>query len=190
MESHEAFHELMENIKAGSEDAAWELVREYGENIRRAVRRALDGRLRSKFDSMDFVQLVWSSFFHKRRELDHFQQPEKLVAYLAAMARNKVGMEVRRRLMTEKRNVRRECSLDQLQATDNTEMGTAQSVPIDIAIAREQWDRMLENETPLHRQIIHLRLQGHTYQAIADIVHLDERTVRRFVRKLSRTITV
>ena len=57
------FPSLMQQISMGSEDAAWELVERYGELIRRAVRRVLNKKLRSKFDSLDFVQLVWSSFF-------------------------------------------------------------------------------------------------------------------------------
>ena len=53
------FRSLICHVREGSEDAAWDLVEQYGEAIRRAVRRALNERLRSKFDSLDFVQLVW-----------------------------------------------------------------------------------------------------------------------------------
>ena len=108
---------LMQRVGEGSEDAAWELVDQYGEAIRRAVRRMLNERLRSKFDSLDFVQIVWNSLFRVRDKLDQFDRPEELTAYLVTMARNKVGMEVRRRLMTEKYNVKHEESLEQLQAT-------------------------------------------------------------------------
>ena len=94
------FTSLIRRVREGSEDAAWELVDQYGEAIRRAVRRALNERLRSKFDSLDFVQIVWNSLFRVRDKLDRFDRPEELTAYLVTMARNKVGMEVRRRLMT------------------------------------------------------------------------------------------
>ena len=110
------FRELIDRVREGSEDAAWELVDQYGEAIRRAVRRALNERLRSKFDSLDFVQIVWNSLFRVRDKLDRFDRPEELTAYLITMARNKVGMEVRRRLMTEKYGVKHEESLDQLKA--------------------------------------------------------------------------
>jgi RNA polymerase sigma factor (sigma-70 family) len=183
------FHSLVCRVREGSEDAAWELVDQYGDSIRRAVRRALNERMRSKFDSLDFVQVVWNSLFRARDKLDRFDRPEELAAYLVTMARNKVGMEVRRRLMTEKYNVHHEQSLDQLRARGGPDIPSRQASPVDIAVAREQWDRLLQDQPPHYRQIIHLRLQGHTYQSISEIVHLDECTVRRFLKRLLHTAT-
>jgi RNA polymerase sigma-70 factor (ECF subfamily) len=186
-EPDDNFRNLMDRVREGSEDAAWELVNQYGESIRRAVRRVLNERLRSKFDSLDFVQLVWNSFFHVRDKSDRFNRPEELAAYLVTMARNKVGMEVRRRLMTEKHNVAHEQSLDQLRTTGHVEIAARQPEPIDVAIAREQWDRLLEGQPEHYRKIIQLRLQGHTFQSIADAIQMDECTVRRFLKRLMNT---
>jgi RNA polymerase sigma factor (sigma-70 family) len=189
-ETDDAFRDLLRRVREGSEDAAWDLVNQYGEAIRRAVRRVLNERLRSKFDSLDFVQLVWNSFFRARGNLDQFDRPEKLAAYLVAMARNKVGMEFRRRLMTQKYGVQHERSLEQLQASGCPDLSGRQPTPVDVAIAREQWDRLLRDQPQHYRQIIQLRLQGHTFQSIADTVHVDECTVRRFLKRLLRRIAV
>ena len=54
------------------------------------MRRVLSPELRSKFDSLDFVQWVWLSFFRVRDKADRFERPEHLVKFLAGMARNKV----------------------------------------------------------------------------------------------------
>ncbi len=62
IDSQDSYRDLMYRVQEGSEDAAWELVQRYGGYVRRAVRRVLDRRLRPKFDSLDFVQLVWQSF--------------------------------------------------------------------------------------------------------------------------------
>ena len=72
------FHDLMRRVRDGSEDAAWEFNRRYGGYIRRAVRRVLNPKLRSKFDSIDFVQLVWLSFFRMRDNADRFEKPQHL----------------------------------------------------------------------------------------------------------------
>ncbi len=181
------FSELMRRIGEGSDDAAWELVTQYGDNIHRAVRRVLNVRLRSKYDSLDFVQLVWKSFFRVREKSDRFQSPEELAAFLVTMARNKVGMETRRRLMTEKYNVRQEQPIEQVSEES---IASRQPAPIDIAIAREQWDRMLQDQPEYCQQIIHLRLQGHTCEDIGRAVHVSERTVRRFLQKLLHTTSV
>jgi RNA polymerase sigma factor (sigma-70 family) len=187
VEQDSDFQSLVHRVREGSEDAAWELVNQYGDSIRRAVRRALNERLRSKFDSLDFVQVVWNSLFRARDKLDRFDRPEELAAYLVTMARNKVGMEVRRRLMTEKYNVGHEQSLDQLCDRGSSGIPSRQPSPVDVAVAREQWDRLLQDQPPHYRQIIYLRLQGYTYQSIAEAVHLDECTVRRFLKRLLHT---
>ena len=64
----------------------------------------------SKFDSMDFVQSVWLSFFKNRAAIADFQTASQLVAFLATAARNKVCTESRRRLYTQKHDIRRECA--------------------------------------------------------------------------------
>ena len=88
------FQDLMRRVREGSEDAAWEVVRRYGGYIRRAVRRVLNPKLRYKFDSLDFVQWVWLSFFRMHDKAERFERPQFLVTFLAGMARNKVQMEV------------------------------------------------------------------------------------------------
>jgi RNA polymerase sigma factor (sigma-70 family) len=180
----EDFQHLIQEVRNGSEEAAWQLVEQFGESIRRAVRRALNDKLRPRFDSVDFVQVVWTSLFRLRDKLDRFDRPEALAAYLVTMARNKVGMEVRRQMQAAKRNVVREQSLDALGARADGELFSRQPSPVDVAIARERWDAILQDQPAHYRQIIQLRLQGHTCQGIADIMHLDECTVRRFLKKL------
>jgi RNA polymerase sigma factor (sigma-70 family) len=183
-ENDDDFRDLMRRVGEGADDAAWELVNRYGEEIRRAVRRVLNANLRPKFDSLDFVQLVWKSFFRVRDKSDRFHRPEELAAYLVAMAKNKVGMEARRRFMTKKYNIGHERSFDQVHAED---MACRQPAPIDVAIAHERWDQLLKDQPVHYQQIIHLRLQGHTCLDIGKAVHLDERTVRRFLKKLLYT---
>jgi RNA polymerase sigma factor (sigma-70 family) len=172
---------LMQSVCLGSEEAAWQIVDRYGEDIRQAVRRVLNYRLRPKFDSLDFVQLVWNSFFRVREKCDRFHRPEELVAYLLAMARNKVGMEIRRRLMSEKYNIRRELPFDVLR---DEELWSHDPPPMDVAVAQERWENMLKKQPSHYRKIIQLRLQGYTFQDIGKAVHLDERSVRRFLQKL------
>jgi RNA polymerase sigma-70 factor (ECF subfamily) len=178
------FRDLMQRVREGSEEAAWELVGQYGDTLCRTIRRILDRRLRSKFDTLDFVQLVWGSLFRARDTLDRFDRPAQLGAYLAIMARNKVAMEARRRLQTEKYNVNREDPYDSAVVATRARTPDRQSAPIDVAIARERWDHLLKDQPPHYRQIICLRLQGHTHQAIADRLGLDESTVQRFLKRL------
>ena len=185
------FCELMARVHDGSEDAARELVEDFGEEIRRAVRRVLHARMRSEFDSLDFVQIVWRSLFRMRDILDQFDCPEDLAVYLVSMARHKVVDEMRRRMMGKKYSVHREESLEQLQAEEDLDIPDpyGQPDPLDTAIAEEQWDRLSEAQPDRYRQILELRRSGHTYEEIAEILGMDPNAVFRMVGNVKRRIS-
>jgi hypothetical protein len=107
----DGFCDLMRRMGEGSEDAAWEFYQRYGGHVRRAVRRAMHRRLRPQFDSVDFAQLAWKSFFRMRDEAYEFESPQHAVKYLMALAKHKVQMEVRRQLSTQKHDLGREVPL-------------------------------------------------------------------------------
>ena len=102
------FERLMGQLRSGSQDAAWELTTAYAPYIYRSVRRMLDRRMRSKFDSQDAVQSVWKSFFRYPDRLANITSPEQLIAILGAMARNKMIDQYRGLSLTQKRDVARE----------------------------------------------------------------------------------
>src|SRR5271165_6032471 len=89
--------ELLARIKNGDEEAARELLNRYESKVRLVVRRQLPRLLRSRFDSTDFLQSVWGSFFHRiQTEPNDLNEEENLIAFLAWAARNKVIDEDRR----------------------------------------------------------------------------------------------
>lgn len=179
-----AFAELMQRVCAGSDEAARELVDRYGQHILRVVRRGLNRQLRAKFDSVDFVQAVWMSFFEDRSQLEGFEQPEQLAAYLGTLARNKVVQEFRRRLQTHKYNVSREHPLDEPRGAEVPP--GKQPTPSQVAIVKESWDRMMEGQPSHYREIIRLRSEGATFREIAEIVQVNEKTCRRLIERLQR----
>ena len=59
-----SFEELLQQVRAGDQEAARQLVQRYEPAIRRAVRfRLADSRLARLMDSMDICQSVLASFF-------------------------------------------------------------------------------------------------------------------------------
>jgi RNA polymerase sigma-70 factor (ECF subfamily) len=181
MSSEEAsFVVLMSQVRGGSQDAAWELIARYGDLVRRVVRKQLPRELRKAFDSDDFVQVAWGTIFRHRSRLCRFETSAEFVAFLAAVAANKVRGEVRRRLHQQKHNVNREHPLD--QAEDHV----VESVPTpsQVAIAREKWFRILENQPAHYQEVVKLRYVGHSSREIADRIGLDEGTVRRILRRI------
>ncbi|WP_254509998.1 RNA polymerase sigma factor [Anatilimnocola floriformis] len=176
------FAQLIELVRKGNLQAAETLVEKYSRDVQRFVRRSLHHKLRSKFDSIDFVQVVWASFFRCPEKLHDMVKSEQLIAYLATLAKFKVLAEVRRRLQTEKHNVDRE----ELTGGDgpSREMMGNTPTPSAVAIAKERWDQLLANETDQVRRIVELRLQGTTYTEIATQLSIHERTARKTIKRL------
>jgi DNA-directed RNA polymerase specialized sigma24 family protein len=86
------FAEFMSRIRAGDDDAARELVRQYEPLIRREVLlRIRDDRLNRAFDSMDVSQSALASFFTRAVSGNYqLNRPEQLAKLLITMARNKL----------------------------------------------------------------------------------------------------
>src|SRR6516162_10256414 len=104
--------ELLARIQAGDEEAARELLGHYESKVRMVVRRQLPRLLRSRFDSVDFLQSVWGSFFHRiRTGPNDLQDERKLITFLAWAARNKV-IDQYRRAATQKQDIKREERLE------------------------------------------------------------------------------
>jgi RNA polymerase sigma factor (sigma-70 family) len=184
-ERNHQFQELMQRVQAGSDDAAQELLRTYGRHIIRVVRRHLDRRLRQKFDSTDFAQDVWASFFANCDRHERFEHPGQLAGYLAIMARNKVADEYRSRLQSHKHGITREQPLEARDSdAPHPHLVDRNPSPSQVLIADERIARIVESQPERYRQIVYLRGQGLSNHEIAALLKVNERTVRRVVDKL------
>lgn len=181
------FQKLMEQIATGSEAAVGILLRQYGGHLYRAVRRRLNRALRAKFDTSDFVQSVWASFFDDRARLAKFEHSSDLVAFLTRVASNKVVDECRRRLGTKKADVRRETPIHNDEGEEVPVPGR-EPTPSQVAIGREQLGQMMDEVPPEYQKILQLRAAGETHQEIAHRLGVNERTVRRVLAKLERRV--
>ena len=97
MTDDEAFRDLIRRVRAGDQQAAYDLVRQYEPEIRRAVRVRLDEKLGRVLDSVDVCQSVMGNFFVRAAagqfDLEH---PAQLFKLLVTMARNKILDHFRR----------------------------------------------------------------------------------------------
>jgi RNA polymerase sigma factor (sigma-70 family) len=183
-EDDQQFADLLRQVAAGSEDAARQLIDRHRNRIYQVIRRRLNKELRSKFDSHDFFQAVWASFFADRELIGTFRRPEKLVAYLGAVAANKVVEENRRRFTTRKHDISRERRIDNSRVLDGEPIAAKLPTPSEVAIAKEQMDRLIEGQPAQYRRIVELRADGLTYEEIGREVGMAERSVRRVMKKL------
>jgi RNA polymerase sigma factor (sigma-70 family) len=176
----------MESAKSGDQGAAALIVDRYGKHVQRAVRRMLPNRLRTLYDSEDFGQAVWKSFFADRTGMEQFRDPASLIAYLAAVARNKVIDESRRRLGTKKHNLNR--VLPEKWDSSSAPADPRTPTPSELLIADETVSRLSDAIPEAQKSILQLRMAGCSSREIAEITGIHERTVRRVIAHLANLV--
>ncbi|HAD57645.1 MAG TPA: hypothetical protein DCG12_00165 [Planctomycetaceae bacterium] len=183
----EEFLNLTQQLRDGSAEAFQEVLEHFGPYVLRAVRRNLDRRLRSRFDSQDFAQAVWMTIHENRSRLAECESPDSMIALLVVIAQRKVRREFRKHLQAEKQNINREQSLHKDSFVLPLPDHSAER-PSQVVMAREQWEAMTANEPEKYRQIAQLRCDGLTLAEIAEEVGVNERTVRRVIQRLAEKL--
>ena len=177
------FRTLMQRAFEGSAEAAQELIAKYGEFIIRAVRKRLSQKLRPRFDSIDFVQDVWASFY--RGSEREFESPEHLIAFLTRVAQNKVIDAAREGLQTLKRDATRERPLINPAPDDKPDQPVfaRDGTPSETAIGREVWEQMLQDQPPVYRLVLSRLRDGSTQSEVASELNLPRKTVQRILQR-------
>jgi RNA polymerase sigma-70 factor (ECF subfamily) len=183
MTGNNEFRLLVERMLTGDQRATQKFLAEYRPALLHAVRRRLSKQLRSKYDSLDFEQDVWKSFFGNLPAAQLLQTPDDLVAHLTRVAQNKVIDATRRQLVGQKRNVNREQSLDREALESPALAAVGQPTPSEVVSRGEWWDRLLENQPTVYRRVLVLAREGKDLNEIAAELQIHRRTVRRIIAR-------
>ena len=164
MSDGSAFKDFIRRIRAGDEQAATDLVRQYEPLIRREIRLHMeDQRLNRVLDSGDICQSVLASFF-VRAALGQYEleEPHQLLKLLATMARHKLADQISRERAGRRDNRR---VAEGSAETHEVSAGTAS--PSRQVAARELLEQVQRRLTPEERQLAELRSQGLEWAEIA-----------------------
>ena len=177
--------DLIARAKAGDETAIREFLTRFEPEVRIMVRGRLPRMLRTQFDSMDFVQAVWQSFFADLRSSSsrQFENVHHLRGFLAGVARNKVYEEHRRLTRTKKHALAREQSLYVRRGSREVELAliSPEPTPSQAVQASDRLAQLVARCSPLEAQVITLRRQEMTFDEIARRTGISERSVRRII---------
>jgi len=148
------FADLMGQLRAGAPEAARLLHQRYNHHLITAVRRRLHQRLRTVFESQDFAQDVWKSFFTdpSRRQ---FADADELIRFLSGVATRKV-IDAWRAAAARKRGAAQTRPLDQ-------EPPAPQATPSQDAAAGERWHQLIHELPDPYRRALELLRGGHTH---------------------------
>jgi RNA polymerase sigma factor (sigma-70 family) len=175
------FEQLMERVRTGDPEVGRELFERYGKAIQMVVRFRLDRRLRSQYDSLDFAQDAWASFFRLPAENYTFQTPEELVAFLVRVVQYKVNDAFRKGCKGNKNRERK----FRCRRSYTDEQPARQPTPSQVASVREEWSRLLEDKPPKIRRILEMLRDGYTQREIALRLDTNVRRIRRLLKSLN-----
>lgn len=164
MSTANTFADLIARVRAGDEQAATDLVRQYEPLVRREIRLHLeDRRLSRLFDSLDVCQEVMASFFVRAAAGQYdLDEPSQVLRLLVTMARNKLASAARRERQ-QRRDIRRNAGgQDALN-----ELAAAGPTPSQLVAGRELLIEMRRRLTEDERQLADLRSQGMGWPDIA-----------------------
>lgn len=168
MRDADTFAHFFRRVRAGDQDAAIQLVREYEPEIRREVRfRLTDPKLRRTVDSMDICQSVFGNFF-VRAALGQFDlvRSEDLLRLLVKMARNKVIDRHRRaQVRNEDKRIPQAAATTAYRSSEPADPGPS---PSSIVAGRELLDEVRQRMTEEERQVADARNRGQTWEQIAE----------------------
>ena len=183
----EDIRDFLRRIHDGDEDAARDLLTRYEAEVRLVVRRQLPRILRSRFDSLDFLQSVWGSFFHRVRTVPtEFEDGRHLVAFLARAAKNKVIDEFRK-AGSQKQDMRREEPIWS-EGDKPRDLAAEIETASQVAEAREAFDHLRNLVPEERRAILELKAEGLSSKEIGDRLGISERTVQRVLEELRRRV--
>jgi RNA polymerase sigma factor (sigma-70 family) len=165
MSEPDSFTAFIRRIRAGDQQAAEELVRQYEPLIRREVRIHLEDRhLSQLFDSMDISQSVLLSFFVRTAAGQYdLEQPDQLLRLLVTMTRNKLATAARR-AHQQRRDQRRVSHGD---AGALAQVADPHPAPGDQAEAQELLLRLRQSLSAEEHRMAELRSQGLSWADVA-----------------------
>lgn len=178
------FLAMSAQARAGDEQAVAALLAAFEQDVRIIVRARLPRALRGQFDSMDFVQAVWTSVFSgSEAEIPEFANAAHFRGYLAGVAKHKVLAEYRRRTRCQKYDLAREEPLYVRQGARETlrDVPAHDPTPSALAQASDRFRQLIHGRDPREASVLELRRSGLTFEEIAARTGMHERTVRRFL---------
>jgi RNA polymerase sigma-70 factor (ECF subfamily) len=195
-----AENDLLERARGGDREALGRLLESHRAALRRLAERQLNGRVAVRVNASDVIQ---QTFLEAHRSFQQFagHDARELAAWLQGILAHKAGGAIRDHAVLQKRNVRRERSIDDSEggaAVLKQELDAGISSPSQRAIRQEDAQRLSQALATLpddQREAVRLRhLEG---WALADIAQRLGRTptaaaglIKRGMQALRRQLQV
>lgn len=177
---------MMDDLLAGREEAAEQIVEEYTAALVAVARRQIGARLARRVDPEDVVQSVYRSLFVRARRGEYeLGSGRDLWKLMVTITLNKVRRQAKfhkagRRDMMLERSTTNETG----QTAAEQLARSGEPTPDEAAGLVDEVQTFLESLPERDRPIVELRLQGLTSAEIAAETGRAERSVRRVLEQI------
>lgn len=186
----DAVLQLVARWRGGDQDAAGELYQQYGTRLIALARSRLSSKLAQRIDPEDVVQSACRSFFVGTRAGRYdLQCGADLWQLLVVTTLHKLNDQIKHHF-AQKRSVAgeqrfgSEDSLVGIQAAALRQPPT----PAEAAALVDEVEQVMRQLTPLQRQMLEMRLQGHNLDEIAVATGRCPLTVRRTLGRIKQDV--
>jgi DNA-directed RNA polymerase specialized sigma24 family protein len=169
------FADLLARVRGGDDAATAELVQRYERAVLRSVRSRLSRSMRGAMDSMDVMQSVHRSLLTGvKNERFQLTTPQQLIGLAVVMVQRKVARHWRKlKRFPAGGHSAESGSLPPLEGIAGEE-----AAPVEIVTANELLERILSQLDDIDRQLVHLKLTGHSSVESAAILGREPAFVR------------
>jgi len=170
------FTNLLARVRGGDDLAAAELVRRYERAVLRSVRSRLGKHLRGAMDSMDVMQSVHRSLLTGlKNERFQFASPQQLIGLAVVMVQRKVARHWRK---LKRFPAAGATQADASRATALDDIAGDDVAPGETASANELLEQFLAALDNFDRELVRLKLAGHSSAESAAVLGRDPAFVR------------
>ncbi len=187
MDDSNDFDLLLAAARSGDETAMQRLVSQYEPELRIVARHRLGPALRPHLDTIDLVQSVHRSLLiGLRANRFDISSPEKLIGLAVTIVRRKAAKHWRH-LKRQQRLSSQDEAGDDFVDTMLSLQTPQTDVPADVATQEvlAQWLAGLDN---IEKQLITMRLEGHSTAEVAKALELDPDVLRVKLSRLRKRL--
>jgi RNA polymerase sigma-70 factor (ECF subfamily) len=163
-----------------------EVLEQYTHRLLELARRRLPDKVRARVDPEDVVQSVYRSFFRRLNAGQfNFDESGDVWRLLAAMTFHKAQKKSRFH-QQQRRDVRRETPMATDASAEQNDQVFAEAIPgpEEAVILFDCLEQLLKQVPDSYRDIVVLRMEGHSIADIALRIGRSQRTVLRALARL------
>lgn len=176
--------EMIAGLILGNEDSYRVFWDRYGNRLNGIARKYMPRGLERRMEPADLVQSVCKSFFRRASEGElQLTDADSLWGLLCAITLNKMRMNQRFHL-AQKRSLSREQDVSWSEDCPQPFALARDPRPDAAVVFEDEFDQVMSKLDEQERQIVQLRMEGHTNSEAAQEIGCSERTVRRMLVRI------